>query len=829
MSTIFSPVQSSTSDIVNRRNISSLPHECLAIILSYVKDPSCLVQSCSAFSHVSCRASARIAWLINKYGLPHALESALGCHSKLVDLHCFECLLRTAPVVPRYVVQRAFTRLHVLNKSDLIVPLLQYGLSHYDDLSLNKSDTQSFREAVSPALSPFSLSLFLDFSSLTDEARIHRLRTLVEKYYFDVNFCAWVPETGRVSPWVREGYKAFLTAIESKATGLVKALLEFKIATHIEPQYIDLELRDPRGGLQAYGSSTLLNWILVLFPSDVRPYLPRSCDALYLAIRQRDTEVMTLLLEADQQRWETKEEGILVLRNALQFAVDECYIPAAELISSFLRSAAKAHMERKSKRNAAIPACSSPVRAGGASSSSSSAQFSSPFSVRYSNFMLPPRNATSAAAAATIAAALTNEFPRMSPAALRRLLIRECDSANPNLSYIRQLIADGARFDPSHATNPGVSGPFAFNPHYPQPPSRSGLSAIIEDKIFDAAAGIRFTLDLLKCLMDCYPFTPAELREMLIRAIHARSAKIVKTIVRYKKGPADITQRTLKEAIMKGQPDGLKYLLRDLRAHQPYRVVTGFPALLRFAQSRFDKGRDSNQFVLQLTAYRDEIESNKADKLAESVASSSRRRKTSGAGTGKHVEKGGKGKDVDLDFVKGNGKSRKSVKGKGKGNEPEPPDHKGSTFRHVGKGKGPSTTTSRGERGSKRAAAVKAAMAISKTSTEGEEEDEENESAHNDDETGKPKSVSDSNGIVWTDDENEGETSSPLERMRSFYDDYYDDEYDEDYAGSFMSDEWSDEDDFPFWIHEPGHFGLPPAPTHSGLVYHYDDLLYDFY
>ncbi|KAI8809281.1 hypothetical protein BJ742DRAFT_805695 [Cladochytrium replicatum] len=828
MSTIFSPIRPSASDTLNRRNIKTLPHECLAIILSFVKDPSSLVQSCSAFFQVSSRASARIAWLINKYGLPHALESALGCHSKLVDRHCFECLLRTVPVVPRYVIQRAFTRLHVLNKADLIVPLLQYGLSHYDDLSLNKSDTQSFREAVSPALSPFNLSLFSDFSSLTDEARIKRLRTLVEKYNFDVNFCAWVPETGRVSPWVREGYKAFLTAIESKATALVKALLEFKIATHIEPQYIDLELQDPRG-LHAYGSSTLLNWILVLFPSDVRPYLPRSCDALYLAIRQRDMEVMTLLLEADQQRWETKEEGILVLRNALQFAVDESYVPAYELISSYLRSAAKAHMERKSKRNAAKSVCSSPVRGGGPSSSSSSAQFSSPFSVRSANFMLPPRNATSAAAAAAIAAALTNEYPRMSPAAMRRLLIRECDSANPNLSYVRQLVADGARFDPSHATNPGVSGPFAFNPHYPQPPSRSGLSAIIEDKIFDAAAGIRFTLDLLKCLMECYPFTPAELGEMLIRAIHARSPKIVKTILRFKKGPADVTQKTLKEAIMKSQPDGLKYLLRDLRANQPYKKVTGFPALLRFAQSRFDKGRDTNQYVLQLTAYRDEVESNKADKLAESAGSSSRRRKISGGSNGKQLEKVGKGKDVDLDFGKGKGNALKSMKGKGK--EAEQPDDKGSAARQGGKGKGPSTASSRGERGSKRAAAVKAAMAISKTSTEDEEEDEESEAApDDDDEIEKPKGVADANGIVWSDDENEGETSSPLERMRSFYDEYYDDEYDEDYDGSFMSDEWSDEDDFPFWIHEPGYFGLPPPPTNSGLVYDdYDAYLDDFY
>ncbi|KNC97254.1 uncharacterized protein SPPG_07641 [Spizellomyces punctatus DAOM BR117] len=328
---------------------SDLPEELLEAIFSFVYDPSRLIKVNSTLRTVGRKCWVRCSWLVRKYGKLNAFQGALRW-TKLLDPDTFELLLKIVPPVPRYIIQRGVTRFQHINKLSLLIPLLQYGEMLYGDLSLAKNDGQYFKEIIPWTVHAHS-------NSLMTAARMEALEVLVKKYRFDVNFCKWSMVTGLPLLKTNEGFRTFLTAVSSGNKALVKVLLRYNIATHIE--------RFPSGSPateRAYDMTMFplfeatAQWEESFFPNETRMYMTKTVEALILATKQRQEEVMELLLEHDLERWNTAQ-GFEVLKATLQLAVDENYVAGVDMLTRYMGNYQQPTKSPAALRRALIAAC----------------------------------------------------------------------------------------------------------------------------------------------------------------------------------------------------------------------------------------------------------------------------------------------------------------------------------------------------------------------------------------------------------------------------------------------------------------------------------------
>ncbi|KAJ3291361.1 hypothetical protein HK104_006156 [Borealophlyctis nickersoniae] len=335
-------------------DLSALPSELLEAIFIRTRQPTSLVRTCARFWSLSKKSSIRATWLVNRYGLSKAFEAALRW-TRILDEAVVECLIKMVPPIPRYVLQRAMTRFTHANRPDLLIRLLRYGLTIYDDLSLQKPDTLQFRE----------LTVYHHYTTPTVlENKLKQLRILVEQYNFDVNFCKWSSVSGLPYVDVNEGYRAFLSAVVAGNEALVRELLKFNIATHVSPDQID-ESRSffaqfPFG---LWSERTLNDplaatpqWALSLFPNELRSYLTKTADALILATKHKFIEIMRLLLDHDIERWDTPE-GAQVLEKALQLAVDENFDDGIQILQNYMADAEAPQKSPTALKKLLIEAC----------------------------------------------------------------------------------------------------------------------------------------------------------------------------------------------------------------------------------------------------------------------------------------------------------------------------------------------------------------------------------------------------------------------------------------------------------------------------------------
>ncbi|KAJ1547284.1 hypothetical protein HK096_003611 [Nowakowskiella sp. JEL0078] len=242
-----------------------------------------------------------------------------------------------------YVIQRAFLRFQQASRPDLVIELLQYGINLYgENMEISKTDTQTYRELVSPPIFP-----------MISENRFSKLETLIKDFRFDVNFCK-SSEFGIPN----FGFRIFLTTILGGSLQLVTELLKYNVATHIPVATMSSNQRHS-DNMMRY--TTLMSisgtvesipyWALAFFPSELRAYLPRTCDALILATMLQSEEIMVLLLDHDFERWNTTD-GLWVLRNALQLAVDEEFASGVRLLHRYVSAST---VYESSGLDAAVP------------------------------------------------------------------------------------------------------------------------------------------------------------------------------------------------------------------------------------------------------------------------------------------------------------------------------------------------------------------------------------------------------------------------------------------------------------------------------------------
>ncbi|KAJ3003984.1 hypothetical protein HKX48_001472 [Thoreauomyces humboldtii] len=310
-------------------SLGTLPEELLEQIFINVHNPSELIRSCVGLRNVGSRPLVKVSWLVARWGPINAFQGSLRW-TRLLDVQSLELLFKAVPVVPRFILQRAMTRFVHENKAELIGPLISYGLTHYDDLSLNKHDGQAFKELL-----PFASNLQLHHLALLSHTRMELIDVLVSRYRFDVNFCKWNPATGVPLLPTNEGFRLFLTAVAGGNQVMVKALLKYKMRTHVERYTL------PFSGAPARAHDPLFEatpqWEDSFFQPELRPYMKYTVEALILATKNKHLEIMRLLLEYDCERWLT-ESGSEVLKSSLQLAVDESFPDGVQLVTEYIGS-----------------------------------------------------------------------------------------------------------------------------------------------------------------------------------------------------------------------------------------------------------------------------------------------------------------------------------------------------------------------------------------------------------------------------------------------------------------------------------------------------------
>ncbi|KAJ3409736.1 hypothetical protein HDV05_004275 [Chytridiales sp. JEL 0842] len=311
--------------------IQTLPKEVLSQLFTF-SDPRTarrLSESCSLFRDISRNPAVRVKWLLNHYGHKNAFEGSLRW-TGLLNLPTFECLLKSVGKVPRYVLQRAFIRLKETNKSHLLITLLNYGLELWKNLELHKSDTQVFKE-----LAGSHISVSISGAASLNEKIIDSIKNLVDNYGFDVNFCKFSSMSGLPDLNINEGYRYLLIAISAGQEKLVTELLRCGMVTHLRQPKLQTQSREFRF-IHTWESRWMAdnNSTFTYFPADIRSILPASADAIFLATRSRNINIMRVLLDTDIDRWET-DEGRNVLNICLQLAVDDSFVAGIDLIKLY--------------------------------------------------------------------------------------------------------------------------------------------------------------------------------------------------------------------------------------------------------------------------------------------------------------------------------------------------------------------------------------------------------------------------------------------------------------------------------------------------------------
>jgi hypothetical protein len=118
-SPLSSPPRNQSGDPVdeNRPSLLILPKEIIADIFTLVepRTASRLSSSCTLIRNIAKSPSVKVKWLLNRYGHKHVIEGSLKW-TKLLDPITLDCLFKIVTKVPRYVIQRAFTRFKEVNK-----------------------------------------------------------------------------------------------------------------------------------------------------------------------------------------------------------------------------------------------------------------------------------------------------------------------------------------------------------------------------------------------------------------------------------------------------------------------------------------------------------------------------------------------------------------------------------------------------------------------------------------------------------------------------------------------------------------------------------------
>ncbi|TPX34219.1 hypothetical protein SmJEL517_g03148 [Synchytrium microbalum] len=262
-----------------------------------------------------------------------------------------------------YQLQRAVVRLQLKDKLDILVRVLQYGKEKYGRLSLDKQDADTFRRITSPHQhhnQQMALGILLGqpitATLTTDEQTLETLRVLVEDYDFNVNYSRFSVTTGITSLDVNEGYRVFLTAIQTSNARLTKSLLDYGASTHMAKP---ISITNQRRGL--YGADMNAFFMdrarltdfpnpisyVNYFPADLRPYLRDSADALIMAVHVKNVEITLALLEHDLERWDDAEGG-LVLKQALQLAVDDNWADGIPIIRGYINEKDREQKVKKS-------------------------------------------------------------------------------------------------------------------------------------------------------------------------------------------------------------------------------------------------------------------------------------------------------------------------------------------------------------------------------------------------------------------------------------------------------------------------------------------------
>ncbi|KAJ3129965.1 hypothetical protein HK098_007231 [Nowakowskiella sp. JEL0407] len=543
----MNPANESTSPVTE---FSSLPTEVKELIFAYSTPTLQEVSRTSKLNRKICNSSIlRVKWLCTHYGTKNAVQAALAW-CQILTPEILEILFELVPRVPRYVLQRAFTRFEYSSRPELMYQLLKYALKHYgpEGFVLNRPDTQIFRELVS--------SNFIA-SENTSNNRITKLTELMEKYHFDPNFCK-SSETGIPTININDGYRIFLNAILAGSTVLVRELLKFGVDTHINfhpfpnLRFAGVPMSTLFTNRQIVISTvtgqtiTIPYWALSYFPSELHEYLPSTCDALILAVSKGSNEMVTSLLEHDEERWST-ETGLDVLKSALQLAVDDSFGFGITAIHTQLQYS-KVRYELKNGKEETPPV----------------------------------------------------EIPKRSAAALRRFLYDACTSND--LKTVKELVTEGARFE-----LPGASSSNGTSNGTPTFFGRFDDVAFRHDPISHLILNNRY--QILTFLIKNYPFGESALGDMLLKAIDSNSTYLARLILLKKGGNKPvITERTLKRTMQNDMSDIIPLLLRELIRREPTKLVRGFSSVLKMAARRMVGGVNSNNSVYgMLEAYERDI------------------------------------------------------------------------------------------------------------------------------------------------------------------------------------------------------------------------------
>ncbi|TPX51515.1 hypothetical protein SeMB42_g01895 [Synchytrium endobioticum] len=326
--------------------MEELPNELILSIITHLENPAQFSQTSRRMLLLSKDPLVRAQWLLNRYG-SHAFEASF-MWSKVSTLDTLNYLILLLPRIPRYQIQRAIARYQYTDNLDCLLRILQYGRDMYKTLSLNKQDTMLFSE-VTAAQAGFNAGMGVLGSMTTDAAALETLRMLVQDYGFSVNYTKFSAQPGISLLDVNEGYRTFLAAIGANNVRLVRALLDYGAVTHIaKPATSFLRLGIRALGLEAgmpnrrqlYGLDMdrfAQSHYSHYFPSDLRQYSTPTADALIMAARSKNVEIVRLLLDHDIERW-NEEAGLKVLKTVLQLAVDENFTQGAEIIRSYLTS-----------------------------------------------------------------------------------------------------------------------------------------------------------------------------------------------------------------------------------------------------------------------------------------------------------------------------------------------------------------------------------------------------------------------------------------------------------------------------------------------------------
>ena len=338
--------------------------KCSNTIFQFVHFPVKLSKLNKTFNEISKNDNIRFSWLKTKYG-KDAIE-ACSFHLNIVSKNTFAKLLSQTNI-PRYVLQRSFIRLIKKNRHDLIIILLNRGSELYADLSLNSLDTDRFKEIYTRA---GSFNTFFQLFNPNGHAAIDEnseaLKLLVTENNFDLNYCKWNSHTGVSNLKVCEGYKHFLTVIQSKGISLIKEMLQYGVIPYISessPVEIPSVPFDPFNAIDQHshvnvGSDRELApiWITSIFPSDLHPYLTKTCDAIVLATKLKSAEIVKILLEFDLERWNSNH-GKKVLKDCLQLAVDIDWKVGEKLINDYSGNHEKPSKSEAALRKMLLDAC----------------------------------------------------------------------------------------------------------------------------------------------------------------------------------------------------------------------------------------------------------------------------------------------------------------------------------------------------------------------------------------------------------------------------------------------------------------------------------------